>query len=158
MTNLASLLAGLLFGVGLTIARMTDPDVVLAFLDITGAWNPALLFVMAGAAGTFGLFYFTTLRRARPILLPRFTLPTAEGIDRRLLAGTAVFGLGWGLAGVCPGPAVTSLASGSPSVLVFVVTMVAGIKLAEAVVPSHATSRKAGDPAPQVRDGSARSG
>jgi uncharacterized membrane protein YedE/YeeE len=110
---------------------MTRPDVVLAFLDVAGAWDPSLLFVMAGAAGTFGLFYWTSRRRGRPLFGSELRLRGRIPIDRGLVAGTAAFGVGWGLVGVCPGPAITSLASGAPSVVAFVAAMLIGIKTAE---------------------------
>lgn len=122
--------AGLLFGAGLVVARMTDPRVVLAFLDVTGAWNPSLLFVMGGAAATFGLFYRVTTRRQAPLAGPSLRVPSERPLDLRLFAGTALFGVGWGLVGLCPGPALTSLASGSASTLAFVAAMIAGIALA----------------------------
>jgi uncharacterized membrane protein YedE/YeeE len=133
MTLVVSFLAGLLFATGLVLSRMTRPDVVIGFLDVTGPWNPALLLVMAGSAGTLGLFYLATVRRGRPLIDGKLHLPRATEIDFRLIAGTAVFGVGWGLVGVCPGPAITSLASGASSVSLFVAAMLAGIKVAEAM-------------------------
>jgi uncharacterized protein len=130
-TTLTGLVAGLLFGAGLTLARMTDPAVVLGFLDVRGAWNPSLLFVMGGATSTFGLLYWLATRRARPILWNRLRVPRERPLDRPLFVGTATFGIGWGLAGLCPGPAVTSLASGRLSIVAFVVAMVCGIGVAD---------------------------
>jgi uncharacterized membrane protein YedE/YeeE len=132
MTNLVvSFLAGLLFATGLVLSRMTRPDVVIAFLDVTGAWSPALLLVMAGSAGTFGLFYRAAVRRGRPLVDGKLHLPRATEIDARLIAGTAVFGVGWGLVGICPGPAIASLVSGASSVGLFVAAMLVGIKVAD---------------------------
>ncbi len=122
--------AGLLFGVGLTIARMTDPGVVLAFLDVTGAWNPSLLAVMAGAASTFGALYWFTIRRQRPLTATSLRVPEERPLDRRLFVGTTLFGIGWGLVGLCPGPAVTALIGGNASGRAFVGAMLAGIALA----------------------------
>jgi uncharacterized membrane protein YedE/YeeE len=122
--------AGLLFGGGLVVARMTDPRVVLAFLDLTGPWNPSLLFVMGGAAGTFGAFYAITTRRQASLAGPSLRIPSERPLDARLFIGTAIFGLGWGLVGLCPGPALTSMASGSAATVVFVMAMIAGIALA----------------------------
>jgi uncharacterized protein len=136
-------LAGLLFGTGLVVSHMTDPRVVLAFLDVAGAWNPALLFVMAGAASTFGLFYWITTRRQAPLLGPSLRLPEERPLDPRLFVGTAVFGVGWGLVGLCPGPALTSLASGSAATLVFAAAMLAGIAVAGRVTSVQADGRRA---------------
>jgi uncharacterized membrane protein YedE/YeeE len=133
MNLVVSFLAGLLFATGLVLSRMTRPDVVIAFLDVTGAWNPALLFVMAGAAGTFGLFYLAAVRRGRPLVDGKLHLPGTTEIDARLITGTAVFGVGWGLVGICPGPAIASLASGASSVVLFVAAMLVGIKAADAL-------------------------
>ena len=121
--------AGLLFGAGLAIARMTDPRVVLAFLDVTGAWNPSLLVVMAGAASTFGLLYWLAIRRKAPLVAASLRVPAERPLDRRLFVGTTLFGIGWGLVGLCPGPAVTSLFGGNGSGRVFVVAMLVGIAL-----------------------------
>ena len=122
--------AGLLFGAGLVIARATDPAVVLGFLDVTGAWNPALIGLMAGGAATFGLLYRLARRRGSPVAAPRLWIPDERPIDARLYIGTALFGLGWGLAGLCPGPAITALFGSNASGRVFVLAMLAGIALA----------------------------
>ncbi len=127
MGALLALVAGLLFGAGLAFGGMTDPAVVLGFLDVAGNWNPALLFVMAGALGVTALGYRLAFRRGRPLLAGRFTLPAARPIDARLLGGAALFGVGWGLAGYCPGPALASLPALHAGTLVFVLAMVAGV-------------------------------
>lgn len=124
----AGFLTGLIFGLGLCLANMTDPAVVLGFLDIAGAWNPALAFVMAaGVAVTF--IGYRIVLRGRPLWAARFQLPTAIAVDRPLIAGAALFGVGWGLAGYCPGPAIVSLASGRLAVVAFVIAMLAGMVL-----------------------------
>ena len=122
--------AGLLFGAGLAIARMTDPRVVLGFLDVTGDWNPSLLFVMAGAASTFGAIYWFTRQRGSPFAAPALRIPNERPLDGRLFLGTTLFGIGWGLVGLCPGPAITALFGGNASGRVFVVAMLAGIAVA----------------------------
>jgi len=127
--------AGFLFGAGLAIARMTDPRVVLGFLDVTGDWNPSLLFVMAGAASTFGAIYRFTRQRGSPFAAPALRIPNERPLDGRLFLGTALFGIGWGLVGLCPGPAITALFGGNASGRVFVVAMLAGIALAPGVRP-----------------------
>jgi len=120
--------AGLAFGIGLTVSGMTRPSKVLAFLDVLGNWDPSLLFVMAGAVGVYALGY--RLRREKPLAADDYVLPSGGSIDGRLLLGAAVFGVGWGLSGYCPGPAVVSLGSGTPAVLVFVACLSAGMGLA----------------------------
>lgn len=126
-------LAGLLFGLGLVVSGMADPAKVLNFLDLAGTWDPSLAFVLAGATGTTFVGYRLVLARRRPLFAPAFQLPTATRIDGRLLTGAAIFGVGWGLAGFCPGPAVTSLALGAPGTLAFVPAMLVGIAAARAL-------------------------
>lgn len=125
-----ALLAGLLFGAGLILGGMTQPAVVLGFLDLFGAWNPRLLWVMAAAVATTAVGYRLLLRRRGPWLASSFQLPAPRPTDRRLLLGAALFGIGWGIAGYCPGPALVSLAGGAPSLLVLVGTMALGSWLA----------------------------
>jgi len=127
---IAALVAGVLFGIGLAVSHMTNPAVVLGFLDVAGDWNPTLAFVMGGALAVTAAGYRWVLRRERPLLAPGFQLPTRRDIDARLVGGAAVFGLGWGLVGFCPGPALAALASGQPGVLVFAAALVAGSLLA----------------------------
>lgn len=127
---LVAFVAGLIFAVGLGIAGMTDPQRVLGFLDVTGAWNPSLMLVMVGAILVYLAGYRGIVgRRARPIFGERFALPSARDVDRRLLAGAALFGVGWGLAGLCPGPALVSVVTTSSSILIFVATMLVGMGL-----------------------------
>ena len=125
--TLAGLITGLLFGFGLCLSSMTDPAVVQGFLDIAGDWNPTLLFVMAGGVVVTFIGYRLVLARGRPLWAPKFSLPAATAIDAPLLLGAAMFGVGWGLAGYCPGPGVASLASGRGAVVIFVVSMLAGM-------------------------------
>jgi uncharacterized membrane protein YedE/YeeE len=122
----SAFLAGTLFGLGLSISEMINPARVIGFLDVTGRWDPTLIFVMAGALLITGTVFPVILRRRTPYLAKRFELPTKTKIDRPLLFGAVIFGVGWGLAGFCPGPAVAALASGSAGVLVFVAAMLAG--------------------------------
>ena len=130
--------AGLLFGAGLVVARMTDPAIVLAFLDVTGAWNPSLLLVMAGAASTFGAIYAVARRRGAPLAAADLRIPDEGPLDARLFIGTTIFGIGWGLVGLCPGPAITALVGGNASGRVFVPAMLAGIALATRLFPPRA--------------------
>jgi len=126
---LAALLTGFIFGLGLCLSNMTNPAVVQGFLDIAGAWNPTLAFVMAGGVAVTFIGYRIVLPKGRPLWAPKFLLPAATAIDASLISGAAIFGIGWGLAGYCPGPAVVSLASGRAAVLIFVLFMLAGMIL-----------------------------
>ncbi len=119
--------AGMLFSLGLGISGMTRPTKVLGFLDLAGAWDPSLAFVMIGAIATYAVSFWFIRRRQAPIADTRFFLPAAAPIDRRLLLGATVFGVGWGLGGYCPGPAVASLAGGGHEVWLFFVAMLVGM-------------------------------
>lgn len=123
-------LAGLLFAVGLAVGGMTDPNKVLAFLDVTGDWDPSLAFVMAGAVGVYAVAFRLVGRRAAPLFRKAFALPTRRDIDGRLVGGAVLFGLGWGLSGYCPGPAVVGLTSLAPGALVFGAAMALGFGIA----------------------------
>ena len=126
MNVLASLLCGLIFGAGLVISGMTQPAKVLAFLDVLGRWDPTLAFVMVGALTVSGIGY-ALARGRRPVCAATQSWPTATHIDRRLIIGAVLFGTGWGMVGLCPGPALTDLASLSPRVIVFVLAMGVGV-------------------------------
>jgi uncharacterized membrane protein YedE/YeeE len=127
--HLAALLSGLLFGAGLVVSGMTRPDKVIAFLDLADGWDPSLAFVMVGAIGVHMALFRFVLRRPSPLYGAAFGVPTNSVIDGRLLGGAALFGLGWGLGGYCPGPGLVSVASGAPHALVFVATLTAGMAL-----------------------------
>ncbi len=118
---------GLVFGVGLIVSQMSNPAKVIGFLDITGNWDPSLALVMAGAVAVFGVLYRLALRQGTPLLAPRFTLPEKDSLDAPLMLGALVFGVGWGLGGFCPGPAIVSAAFGDTRVWVFVGAMIAGM-------------------------------
>lgn len=128
---ISAFLWGLLFAVGLGIAGMTQPAKIIAFLDIAGDWDPSLLFVMGGAV-MLGLAAFPWIvRRNKPLWADRFHLPRQQAIDRALLLGAMVFGIGWGLAGYCPGPALVALTTFSPHAAIFVICMAAGLYLGD---------------------------
>jgi len=134
LQSLVSLIAGILFGAGLVIGGMTDPGKVIGFLDLAGRWDPSLAFVMGAAlCVTLPVFQFVVRGRARPVLGPRYYLPTRTDLDPQLLIGSVLFGIGWGIAGLCPGPAIANLASGAPEVLAFVAAMIAGMWLRDRV-------------------------
>ena len=124
--NLAALIAGILFGLGLAVSGMINPAKVLAFLDIAGRWDPSLILVMAGALAVTFVGFRLVLRRPAPLLGDRFDVPSLRRIDGRLVAGAALFGIGWGLVGFCPGPAFAALAFGLPPSFVFIAAMAAG--------------------------------
>ena len=127
MQALASFLCGLIFGSGLLISGMTQPTKVLGFLDIFGRWDPTLAFVMAGALAVSSAGYALARRQIRPVIAAQHFWPKKTDIDRPLVIGSVLFGIGWGLIGLCPGPALENLASLSPRVFVFVIAMIAGM-------------------------------
>lgn len=124
-----SLLAGLLFGAGLALSGMADPARVRGFLDLFGAWDPTLAFVMGGALIPMALAWRLQRRMAGPLAAPGFALPTRRELDARLLAGAAIFGVGWGVAGLCPGPAIADLALAPGPAAIFVTAMLGGVLL-----------------------------
>ncbi len=126
---LAALLSGAVFGLGLVIAQMTDPRKVLDFLDVAGQWDASLLLVLGAATGLYAIAHILIKRRASPVLDVQFFWPSLTAIDARLVVGSALFGIGWGLAGYCSGPALASLAFGNAEVLWFLPAMLAGMGL-----------------------------
>ena len=128
MLALAGLVCGFIFGLGLLISGMTQPTKVLGFLDLFDAWDPSLAVVMAAALAVSGIG-FAVIKRRTPLLAPQSQWPTRTDIDAALLAGSALFGIGWGLVGLCPGPAIENLATLSPRVIAFVAAMAAGMVL-----------------------------
>ena len=124
-----ALAAGLLFGAGLTISGMTDPQRVRSFLDLFGRWDPTLAFVMGGAVLVMAVAWRLRSRMGHPLFAEKFALPDRSDLDARLILGSALFGVGWGLAGLCPGPAIASLALAPAAVLPFVVAMLAGMAI-----------------------------
>jgi uncharacterized membrane protein YedE/YeeE len=131
MVFLTALLAGLLFGLGLILSGMASPAKVLGFLDLAGPWDPSLALVMAGAVGVGLAAFALARRRAASVLGFEMRLPPTRGIDRRLVVGSLLFGVGWGIAGFCPGPALVALGMGEAKALVFVASMLAGMALFE---------------------------
>jgi uncharacterized protein len=129
MLPLVGLLCGFVFGCGLLVSGMVSPAKVLAFLDVFGAWDPSLAVVMAAALAVAGTGFTLARRRGRPLLAARCDWPTRTAIDAPLAIGAATFGAGWGLVGLCPGPAVENLATLSPPVLLFVAAMLTGMAL-----------------------------
>ncbi|MDJ0678950.1 MAG: YeeE/YedE family protein [Xenococcaceae cyanobacterium MO_167.B52] len=124
--KLIALLSGLLFGFGLSLSQMIDRDRVLGFLDVAGDWDPTLLFVLGGAVGVTVIAFRFVLRLPQPIFNSKFYLPTRKDIDLPLILGTAIFGIGWGIAGYCPGPGITALVLGTPNPVLFVIAFIVG--------------------------------
>ena len=143
MHILFGLLSGLVFGIGLVISGMSNPAKVLNFLDVAGTWDPSLAFVMGGASVTTFIGYRLILKRPTPALADMFQLPTAAQVDPSLLLGSALFGIGWGIGGFCPGPAWTALPMMSPGILVFLPMMLLGLWIG-----SHLKLQSSGGAAP----------
>jgi uncharacterized protein len=129
LVNIIALISGVLFAVGLGVAGMTQPSKVIAFLDLFGDWDPSLALVMVGAIAVYMPVYRVMKARGRSVLTPHLQLPTKRTLDRRLLTGAALFGVGWGLAGYCPGPALVSLTTLTVPAIVFGAAMFAGMGL-----------------------------
>jgi uncharacterized protein len=149
MVNIAAVVSGLIFGVGLILAGMANPAKVLAFLDIAGAWDPSLGFVMGGAVAVASLAFALARRRSLSYLGLPMNLPVSRVIDKRLVLGSLAFGMGWGMAGICPGPALVLLGSGSGSGkgIVFVAAMLLGMGVFEVLERIRSTnSSKRGQP------------
>lgn len=137
MKTIVSFVAGLLFGLGLVVSEMSNPAKVLGFLDLAGNWDPSLILTMAGAVAMGSIAFRVAGGRSTTLRGEPMQLPTPGRIDQRLLAGSALFGVGWGLAGICPGPALTLLGAGAAKGLVFVAAMLAGMALFETYQRRH---------------------
>lgn len=131
MKYLIPLFCGILFGTGLALSGMTDTRIVLGFLDVFGAWNPTLLLVMCGALTVTIPGFYLVQKRPKPVCEDRFSMPTKRKIDGKLIAGSAIFGVGWGLYGYCPGPALAAVAYANLHALLFVLAMLAGMRLSQ---------------------------
>ncbi len=138
MRLIAALLFGFLFGIGMIVAGMTDPARIIAFLDVAGTWDPSLALVMVTAIAVAAPAFALARRRPITVLGDAIALPDRRRIDRRLIVGPALFGIGWGLSGLCPGPGLVLLGNDGVSAVVFVITMALGIRIAEAVLPTVA--------------------
>ncbi|MFC7292672.1 DUF6691 family protein [Hirschia litorea] len=129
--HISGLFAGLIFGLGLTISQMTNPEKVISFLDIFGEWDPSLAFVMGGAVITSFIGYRLVWRRKTPLFDTQFQIPKNTSIDPKLAIGATLFGIGWGLVGLCPGPAIAGLLIGGKNILIFLAAMIAGMVVFE---------------------------
>ena len=146
MTFLTALLSGLIFGFGLILSGMANPAKVLGFLDLAGHWDPSLAFVMAGAIAVGTVAFFLARKRTVSFLGGAMPLPTARDIDRWLVTGSLLFGIGWGLGGFCPGPGLVALGMGEMKALVFVAAMIAGMVIFEVLEHVGATGSKSRAP------------
>lgn len=146
MTFLTALLSGLVFGFGLILSGMANPAKVIGFLDLAGHWDPSLAFVMAGAIAVGTVAFFIARKRTLSFLGGAMHLPTARDIDRRLVGGSLLFGIGWGLGGFCPGPGLVALGMGEMKALVFVAAMIAGMVIFEVLEHAGATGSKSRAP------------
>lgn len=141
MRLLTALLIGLIFGLGISVSGMINPAKVLNFFDLAGTWDPSLAFVMAGALAVAIPGYRLTLSRPAPAFEPRFQLPDTSVIDRRLVLGSATFGVGWGIAGFCPGGALPAIGTGDPTVFLFLAALIGGLLIAR-VLQARSPARK----------------
>ena len=126
MNKVFSLLSGFIFGLGLTVSSMTNPAKVIGFLDITDNWDPSLMFVMIGAIAFSAPFFYLLRNKTKPLFDLNFETPSIKIIDKKLILGASIFGIGWGMVGFCPGPAIASLALLKPFSIIFVIAMVSG--------------------------------
>lgn len=133
MRLVSAYVIGLVFGIGISFSGMANPAKVLNFFDLAGSWDPSLALVMGGALAVAAVGYRFVLRRPGPVLDRRFQLPTSREIDARLVGGSAIFGVGWGIAGFCPGGALPALGTGKPEVFIFVAAFIAGLLIARAL-------------------------
>jgi uncharacterized membrane protein YedE/YeeE len=124
---IGSYLSGLIFSIGLAVSGMTQPKKVLAFLDIFGDWDSSLMFVMVGAIGAYSVVYRLVLKRQKPLIEDKLQIPEPRKVDKELILGAIIFGIGWGLAGFCPGPALTSLATLQKAPLIFGLGLIGGM-------------------------------
>ena len=141
MTKLSSLISGIIFGLGLTISGMVNPEKVLGFLNIFDAWDPSLMFVMIGAILIFSPLYFIFKRKSKPIFAKNFVVPSNKDIDNKLIIGAVMFGAGWGLAGLCPGPAISAISFINTSVYLFVLFMFLGFYLGNFIINKNEANK-----------------
>jgi len=146
--RIVSLVTGLLFGAGLALSGMTLPEKVTGFLDVTGNWDPSLAFVMMGAIGVHFFAVRRALKKSAPYCGTEFQLPKKKQLDPRLITGAALFGIGWGIAGICPGPGLVNLLTGAPGALAFVGAMLVGMAIEHAVLEGRGAKQATPAPAP----------
>lgn len=140
-----ALIAGALFGLGLGVSQMINPAKVIGFLDVFGAWDPTLMFVLGGAVGVTALGFRPVLKRSRPVCDGTFLVPKRTKVDVRLVAGAAIFGIGWGMTGYCPGPGLASLVLGSANTVWFAAAFVTGLLLTDRLARESKDDKKSED-------------
>ena len=133
MNKIFSLLSGFIFGLGLTVSSMTNPAKVIGFLDITDNWDPSLMFVMIGAIAISAPLFSLLRNKTKPLFVLNFEIPTIKNINKQLILGASIFGIGWGMVGFCPGPAIASLAMLKPVSIIFVLSMASGFYMSRLV-------------------------
>ena len=133
MNKTFSLLSGFVFGLGLTVSSMTNPAKVIGFLDITDNWDPSLMFVMIGAIAISAPLFYLLRNKTKPLFDLNFEIPTIKNINKKLILGASIFGIGWGMVGFCPGPAIASLAMLKPVSIIFVIAMASGFYMSRLV-------------------------
>lgn len=144
MHKIISVIAGFLFGAGMIVSGMSDPKNVIAFLDITGQWSPDLAFVMGGALIVFAPSYWLFIRKkTKPVCSNTFSISNNKTADKQLVAGASLFGVGWGIAGICPGPSVASVANGGYSIFAFIIAMLVGMYLGNVALKRRKTGSAA---------------
>jgi uncharacterized protein len=126
LQSITSFICGVTFAIGLVLAGMTQPGKIIGFLDVFGNWDPSLVFVLASAVGVYFVTYQFVIKRKSPLLAPKFLVPTKTDLELKLVIGGILFGVGWGMSGLCPGPILTTLGTGSASVMILMVTMLIG--------------------------------
>lgn len=136
--SVVAFVCGLVFGIGLIVSQMSNPEKVIGFLDISGQWDPSLSLVMAGAVAVFSIAVLLSRGRQKPLLESRFHVPEKTRLDKSLISGSVIFGMGWGLAGFCPGPAIVSSGFGEPRVWAFVAAMLLGTFLSRTILKRKA--------------------
>lgn len=140
----SSVIIGAIFGLGIAISGMANPAKVLNFFDVAGTWDPSLIFVMGGAVLTAGIGYLLLFRaRQKPVIGHQFHVPTNKTIDKRLIGGSAIFGIGWGIAGFCPGGAIPALGLGYQETIIFVASLIVGVALAKTIINRPAVFSRA---------------
>ena len=126
LQSITSFICGVTFAIGLVLAGMTQPGKIIGFLDVFGNWDPSLVFVLASAVGVYFVTYQFVIKRKSPLLAPKFLVPSKTDLELKLVIGGILFGVGWGMSGLCPGPILTTLGTGSASVMILMVTMLIG--------------------------------
>ena len=144
ISKIISFISGIIFGVGLSVSNMINPEKVLGFLDLFGQWDPSLIFVMMGAIIVSAPVFFLFRNKNKPLFADNFAIPTLKSVDKNLIIGSATFGIGWGMVGFCPGPAISSLALLQPLSILFVIAMILGFYVSRFISTERTLLNKKG--------------